>query len=415
MKTRITKIAIYIVRDILSAVYFLLKLLPSDGRKIVFCSRQSNDIPLDFQLIQKELDKTGDIRYVNICCHIGQKTVDYFRFFTATVKSMYHLATSKVCVLDSYWPVASILNHKRQLVIIQTWHALGKIKKSGYQTLGKKSGRKKEYAELLKMHRNYDYVIAGAPIWNRCYCESFDIDENKILNYGLPRIDYLIETEEENKKRFFREYPQMEGKKIILYAPTFRRNMRSGWEKIVEAVKDTEYVLVIKKHPGEKNFVKRNAPNVYYMDHWKTIDLIAVCDCFITDYSASALEAAVLSKPTYYWIYDYDEYVENNGLNFEIREKAAERASGDIEEIMDFIGRDVCSRQTMADFRQKYLPEELGRSTELLGELIKGIIDDTYEKNRDNGRWERNEMEELHGHSKTFRSGKRRRAYSQNR
>ena len=56
MKTRITKIAIYIVRDILSAVYFLLKLLPSDGRKIVFCSRQSNDIPLDFQLIQKELD-----------------------------------------------------------------------------------------------------------------------------------------------------------------------------------------------------------------------------------------------------------------------------------------------------------------------------------------------------------------------
>ena len=151
------------------------------------------------------------------------------------------------------------------------------------------------------------------------------------------------------------------------------------------------------------------------MDHWKTIDLIAVCDCFITDYSASALEAAVLSKPTYYWIYDYDEYVENNGLNFEIREKVAERASGDIEEIMDFIGRDVCNRQIMADFRQKYLPEELGRSTELLGELIKGIIDDTYEKNRDNGRWERNEMEELHGHSKTFRSGKRRRAYSQNR
>ena len=45
--------------------------------------------------------------------------------------------------------------------MIQMWHAIGKIKKSGYQTLDKDSGRSRAVAELLCMHRNYDYIIAG--------------------------------------------------------------------------------------------------------------------------------------------------------------------------------------------------------------------------------------------------------------
>ena len=40
------------------------------------------------------------------------------------------------------------------------WHALGKIKQSGYQTLGKESGRGEEMARLMKMHEGYDYIIA---------------------------------------------------------------------------------------------------------------------------------------------------------------------------------------------------------------------------------------------------------------
>ena len=68
-----------------------------------------------------------------------------------TLKSMYHLATASVCVLDSYWPAVSVLHHKKQLAVIQMWHAMGKIKKSGYQSLGKKFGRSDMIAREMRM------------------------------------------------------------------------------------------------------------------------------------------------------------------------------------------------------------------------------------------------------------------------
>ena len=54
-------------------------------------------------------------------------------------KACITLRPASVCVLDSYWPAVSVLHHKKQLAVIQMWHAMGKIKKSGYQSLGKKN------------------------------------------------------------------------------------------------------------------------------------------------------------------------------------------------------------------------------------------------------------------------------------
>jgi len=375
MKTKVSRVCIYALKKTLSIIYLILKLLPIDNNKILFCSRQSSDIPLDFVLIEEELKKEApEITCINICCHIGYKTGDYIRYGICLLKSLYHLATSRICILDSYWPAVSLLNHKNDLKVIQIWHAVGKIKQSGYQTLGKKSGRKEEYAKALNMHKNYDYVIAGAKYWNDFYCKSFGIAENQILNYGLPRLDYLTYSEQKNIKEFFAKYPELKGKKIILYAPTFRRNMKSRWEAILNEADDVRYVLIIKKHPGEHIQTTKKTNNVYYMDEFKTINLIAVCDYFITDYSAIALEAAVLKKKTYYWTYDYDEYVENNGLNIDLAREAAPYVYKDIKELMKSIRSDKYDESFIERYRKKFLPDELGTSTDKITELMKSII-----------------------------------------
>ena len=41
---------------------------------------------------------------------------------------MYHLATSRACIVDTYIIPVSILKHRDELIIIQIWHALGAIK-----------------------------------------------------------------------------------------------------------------------------------------------------------------------------------------------------------------------------------------------------------------------------------------------
>ena len=400
MKTKIVQISIFIFKHVLRFIYCFLKLFKMREKKILFCSRQMNNTPLDFFLIQEKLEERhGEFEYVTVCCHIGHSIKDYAIFVKELLRSMYHLATCHVCVIDSYWPAVSLLNHKPKLIVIQIWHAVGKIKKSGYQSVGKTSGRKVEYAKMLHMHENYDYVIAGAEAWNRFYCESFNISEDRLLNYGLPRIDYLMNKETFNRKCFFEENPKLKMKKIILYAPTFRRNMKSRWEEIIDAVNYDKYVLIIKNHPGQITSNRDLPEGAYYMENWKTIDLIPVCDYLITDYSAIALEAAVLKKKTYYWAYDYDEYVENNGLNFEVCKELPKYVFRDINELMYDMEKEAYDMKPLEKYIEKYLPEELGTSTEKIFRLIISSLEQN-EKNRDiqyeicnNGGWQGNAVE----------------------
>ena len=220
------------------------------------------------------------------------------------------------------------------------------------------------------MHENYDYIIAGAEVWNQYYCESFGVSEDVLLNYGLPRIDYLINTAERNKSRFYNENPQLKDKQIILYAPTFRRNMEAKWDQIIDKVDYEKYALIIKNHPSQRIYGEKPQGDVYYFDDWKTMDLISVCDYVITDYSAIALEAAILNKKTYYWAYDYKEYLENNGLNIDLNQAAPGHVFKDINELLCHMDNDEYNDAVLAAYRSKYLPGDLGKSTEKITDLI---------------------------------------------
>ena len=406
IKKRIFKAYILLLNEIMEAVYFLLKLLPVREGKILFCSRQSKKVPLDFILLKAEINaKSPSSKIVIICSHIDQDVRSKVIFFAQMLESMYHLATSEVCIIDSYWPAVSMLHHKKNLKIIQLWHSLGKTKKSGYQTLGKKSGRRREFAKYLKMHKNYDYLIGGAPVWNKYYCEAFNIAEDKILNYGLPRIDYLVKTEKQNREKFFESFPQWKGKKIVLYAPTFRRNMKSEWNKIGEAQKYEDIVIVIKNHPGQSAGSISAHENIAFIDDWETIDLLAACDYMITDYSSIALEAAVLRKKTFYWTYDYDEYMKNSGINIDLRKELSDNVFEDIDQLLEHIRNDKYNSNLQQRYINKYLPSELGNSTERITSLILSLITEQqveiYETG-DNGRWQREQMEKSFGNYQTL-------------
>lgn len=385
------KIAIYILRGGLGFLYFFLKLLPTKPNKVVFLSRQSDTVTLDFQLTQDRLRaERPDVEIVTLCNRLeGEHSGGLISFAVTTLKSMYHMATSKACVLDAYWPAVSILNHKKCLTIIQMWHALGKIKQSGYQTLDKESGRSGEMARLMKMHENYTYIIAGGKAWNPFYCQSFHTTEDKLVNCGLPRIDHLLQTAEANRKAVLEAYPQFQGKTIILYAPTFRKNIQLHWEELVEAVQKANrtekdnYVLIVKGHPNQK-LSGEGKDGVYDCPDFTAVNLLAACDYLITDYSAIAIEGAVLNRPTYYYVYDYEEYREKNGMNIDLFQVMPGCVYRDAHELMtrlaaadraartDLVGRDAMPypQATLNRYRKAYLPENLGTSTEQVTRLI---------------------------------------------
>lgn len=362
------KILFKILRICLQIIYAPLKLFPVKEDRILFLSRQSNDLTLDFKLIQDELSaRDPNLEFESICRRSSDSKAGTFLYAFSLLKSMYYLATSPVCIIDSYWPAVCMLNHKKELTVIQIWHALGKIKQSGYQTLDKAGGRGKIAAEELRMHKNYDYIIAGGKSWNPYYCASFNTTPDKLVNIGLPRIDYLLSTEEANREKIYEKYPQFKNRTILLYAPTFRKGIEASWQELIEAIDPYKYILIVKGHPNQP--ISSDSPWVYTCDDFSAVDLLSICDYLITDYSAIAVEAAVLNKKTLYYVYDYDQYNAANGTNIKLFDElpgCVFRDAKDITRALEKPYRQDC----LDNYRKKYLPQELGTSTAKLVDLI---------------------------------------------
>src|SRR5699024_816568 len=100
------------------------------------------------------------------------------------------------------------------------------MKKFGYQILDMEEGTKKEIADLMKMHKNYDYVFASSMAYAKQLAEGFGCEIEKIRIYSLPRVDLLTNKDYKIQitNKIKKEYPEISNKKNILYCPTFRKN-----------------------------------------------------------------------------------------------------------------------------------------------------------------------------------------------
>lgn len=362
---------IKVFKLILKTIYAILKLFPTNNNKIVFISRQTDYIHIDFEMIKKEIEKRDkNIEMVFLCKRIGKKLKDKLLYAFEILRQMYHLATSKMAIIDSYCIPVCILKHKKTLKVLQIWHSIGKIKKSGYQTLDTISGRSSKSAKLLCMHKNYDAIIAGGEAFDKFYEEGFNVKKDVLLNYGLPRIDYILQNEENAKKKFFTKYPELKNKKIVYYAPTFRTYDVKGPQILINKYNPKDFALIITCHPNQKLEINKEGIYLLSLKEFDVADLLHVCDYIIADYGSISLEAAILKKKTLYYLYDYEEYMTKNGLNLDPKKSMPTCSFETIEPIFDIINKDNYDIKALENFIKKYLPQKLGQSTKLIVDFI---------------------------------------------
>lgn len=370
-KTHIIRCGIYIGKGLLNIVYFFVKIFPLKN-KVVMLSRQSNDSNIDFDYIKEEILKRDKTVKVKILCKVLKKApIERLKYCIYIFKCMYHIATSKVCILDGYSIPISILRHKRSLVIIQIWHASGAIKKFGYQSINKKEGRGEQISKIMNMHKNYDFVIAPSKATAKFYEEAFNIEASKIVINGLPRLDYILENKQsdEKLKNFYKDYPKYKRKKTILYVPTFRKDLNNTnvIKKLINNINFSKYNLIIKLHPLDKSkkFLKYTVNKKY-----NTYDCLRVADYVITDYSAVAFETAILDKPLYFYVYDIDEYKKSRGLNIDLFEEMNNNTSKDIREIISAIENDEYDFEELQEFKTKYMGTNYYNNTVKLVDFV---------------------------------------------
>lgn len=377
LRTQIIRIGISIAKGFLNIIYFFVKMFPTKN-KIVMLSRQSNKPSMDFDLIHKEiLARTSEVEIKVLCKTLKNNITERINYCFYILKCMYHIATAKICILDSYSIPISILKHKKDLKIIQIWHASGAIKKFGHQSLNKKEGRGIEIAKIMKMHKNYSYVMAPSKMTGNFYSEAFQIDKGNIFINCLPRIDYLINQElgKEKIKNFYKEYPKFKNNETILYVPTFRKDKDCSdiFKNLIASINFKKYNLIIKLHPLDKS----DEIDEYTVDKkYNTFDLLKIADFIITDYSAVAFEASVLNKPLYFYVYDINEYKKTRGLNINILKEMSSSASTNIKEIIKSLENNQYDYQELEKFKNKYMNYETNNTKKLVDFIFKYLDKD---------------------------------------
>lgn len=280
---------------ILQLIYNVMRCCRTKKR-IVFISRQSNEITEDFRLLIGQIStEHPEIQCIVLCKMIPNTIVGKVGYGLHMLKQMYYITTSKVVVLDTYCIVVSLLSHREGLTVIQIWHALGAMKKFGYSTVGAKEGTTSEVAGLMKMHENYDYVVTSSEFCRKFYAEAFNVDMKKVVVYPLPRLDKM------NREVKREEYK-------ILYAPTFRKEQLDITKVVRELVREfenSEYTLTVKLHPLS------TCDKELSISDEELSKLLNESDIIITDYSSLIFEASYLNKKIILYAYDFDSYKEN--------------------------------------------------------------------------------------------------------
>ena len=363
-------IFIKFVVNIIKLVYIPFKLLNVQN-KVTIISRQS-DVPSDDIIkVEKYIKKKyKKVKVVILAKKINKGLINKVLYMIHMLKQMYHISTSKSILLDGYCIVVSIIKHKKDVIIVQMWHACCAIKKFGWQIVDKQSGTEKNIAETMKMHNNYSYVIAPSKITAEHYKEAFKIKDTQIKFIGLPHIEDLNSGDDyiKIKNSLFNIDCKLDNKINILYIPTFRKEKVIDLSVFEKYVDFNKYNFIVGLHPLSN--YKNKSSKIILADSFSTYNWMKLADIILTDYSSLALEVALMNRRLYFYLYDYDSYCIDPGLNIDIfNEKIGKYAFKQLESFNSILN-DEYDFESLKDFRNKYFEVSIEDSTKQLVELL---------------------------------------------
>lgn len=301
------------------------------------------------------------------------------------------ISVSGYIILDDLYTTTSYMKARKNQEIVQLWHGAGAYKKFGHS----RSDLQVRAGGKMRVHRGYKKytkaVVSGSKIaW--CYAEAFGMDERKVFAAGMPRMDVLFDSEYVEKRRrdFLSNNTEFEGKKIVLFAPTYRgtqvRDADYGFEqadlnRLSEELGEN-YAIFTRWHPALKNNLKRGIVSLRKCDYGDRIidfsdyedvnDLLIACDIMITDYSSIIFDYFPLDKPLVYFAYDKADYEGDRGLYYPFEKYLFGRVAETFEEMVENIkAEDICEHKRK-DFYDLFLNKCDDNSTERVCRLIWG-------------------------------------------
>lgn len=356
--------------------FSLGKLFRGSGRRTIFTSESRNSISGNFEYVLDAADGNYN----------GNKLM--FSFFSGKSRLLFYIKTSfmlglcNTVVIDDYYPLIYRINFGKDVRVIQLWHACGAFKAVGYSRLGKSGAPQPDDIT----HRNYTHVTVSSEDMRQYYAEAFGIPLDRVYATGIPRTDIFFDKAYENtvNARFFTQHPQFKGKRIILFAPTFRGDGAHSahypsemidFEKLASYCRTSNSAIVFKMHPFVKGFgIPEGHDDVFADESGKreVNDLLFSASILITDYSSVIYEFSLLDRPVIFYAYDLAEYCEKRDFYEPFGNYTAGKLVYNCDELIDALQSNDFEQFKLRAFRKHSMSACDGNSSKRVAELIFG-------------------------------------------
>ena len=314
--------AVSTARVAFNGLYRLFELF---GRRdeVLFVSRKSGEPSYDYVECGKAFSAQG-YEPVYLSQHFKRSSV--LAYAGLVLRELYHLARCRVCVIDRYDPVISLLDFKcepselrnalhlefpSEPVVIQLWHAFGAFKKFGYQALDIAEGHSSDEAALFRIHRNNSWVICSGEGARKAFAEAFACPIERVLPLGRPEYRKLRDMRGATRSAKVGKSCGTGAKRTVLFAPTIRKYDKAV-DPFVELCDTADQVFQSSKY----EVVWSAHPLTAGKDAGGDVPTGLIdADIVITDYSSIVYEAYLLGKMVGFYTPDIAHYRSSPGLN----------------------------------------------------------------------------------------------------
>ena len=354
--------------------------------RVVFYETKELEMPGSFSLLWERIkeDPSKTVEYVTL----AQNHVSRLAYYLNGAKCLKSLAAAEVILLDDASDLVSCLPMRPETKAVQLWHACGAFKKWGMSTADLLFGGTRESIRRHPFYGNLSLVTTSSPEVNWAYVEAMDLKgkEDIVQALGVSRTDIFFDQAflSEARKRVEGAFPIAKGKKVLLYAPTFRGHVGTATgpdELDIPAMKEAlggDWVLLIKHHP----FVKRPAPIPEGCEDFARLvqgevtidDLMVRADACVSDYSSIVFEYSLFERPMAFFAYDLEDYGDWRGFYYSYDEFTPGPVLRTSEEVTDFVAHldERFDPQRVRAFRRKFMSACDGHATDRIIENVFG-------------------------------------------
>lgn len=278
--------------------------------------------------------------------------------------------------------------------------------------------KKPEGQIVVQTHHGYPFKIAGAPwwrklgfsaqriekFWQRSDDEDYLVSPSKyatphlgefyrdpreispeVLEIGYPRNDVLVNSRSlEIREEARRRLGIPSGKRVVLYAPTFRDYLSDDQvtaemvdhldpEKLAREL-GGDYVVLLRGHLFNTGATKGSDHLIDVTEYPDINHLILASDMAVLDYSSLRFDYALTKKPAFFFVPDRDAYFEARGELMPYAETVYGPLITTYAELVECLLNVDSFRETYSTAREafvaRYMELEDGRATARLVDRV---------------------------------------------